>query len=584
MNNKITFVNQEYCLLVIAGALLLWTIFAWKEWRTKQKSGLWVQLLVSFVTIVSLVIIALKPAYEKEISEGHGVILTEGFQSELLDSIKAKNRDLILVDYNSEKRIKPDLDSLKSAVVLGNGIETYDLWQFQGLPITYLTAKPENGLAKLAYNKKAVFGTEISVAGKYENPVDGNFLVLSDPGGNAIDSIKFSNNKLQKFNLKAELKVAGRLVYNLIEKDSTGEIMGQEPLPIIVSENRSLSVLMINTYPTFEAKYLKNFLLSRGHKLIVRNQLTKDRYKFEYYNTSKSPIYGLTSDNLEQFDLLIMDVDSYLNMSAASRNNLQKAIAENGMGLFIQPNDYYFSLPESKSFFTFQKDAKTQINLDSNSNIILERSPYNFELSSNVVPVYLNSDIKIGASKFIGIGKVASTNLKDTYQLVLSGKKSMYDNIWTSLLQQISKKEVVNSEWEALTEYPRINEPFNFELHFSGENTRVRNSYESEIPLLQDTHVNSKWKGVDYPRNVGWNQLRIENDSTVNFDYFVFDSVQRTTLRNRLKTNANRNYFNSQKTIEGEKVKRLKEIPLVWFYFLFLLGIGYLWLKPKLAN
>lgn len=584
MSNTITFMNQDNYLIIIAGALLLWSIFVWKESRNKDQKGLWLQILVSCITVLSLTLIILKPAYDKEISVGQGVILTEGFQPELLDSMWSKNKELRVVDYHPKKSLKPILDSIKSAVVLGYGIEPYDLWQFDGLPTTYLPGKTQEGLTRLRYADKAVIGSEINVTGAYASSTKGYFLILTDPGGNTMDSVVLNNEKLQKFSLSGELKVAGRLVYHLIEKDSSGNILLQEPLPIVVSENRSLSVLMINTYPTFESKYLKNFLLSRGHKLIVRNQLTKNRYKFEYYNTPKSPIYGLTSAMLENFDLIVMDVDAYLDLSTASKNTVQQAIGASGLGLFLQPNDAYFTLPESKSFFKVKKDAISQILMDGKLNTVVQKYPYEFELSAHIMPIDLNSNMVIGAATYIGLGKVASTNLKDTYQLVLSGKKNRYDAIWTTMLESISKKEKVTAEWEAQTAYPRINEPFNFELHYTDANPSVLNKYQSEIPLVQDAQVNSKWKGVDYPRNFGWNTLKVENDSIADYDYYVFDSVQRSPLRNRLKTNANFHYFGSEKINESPKAKSLTSVPLVWFYLLFLFGIGYLWLKPKVSS
>ena len=580
MNSAIVFTNSNFYPIIIGAALLLWIIFIWKEWSNKD--GLWLRVLVSFITILSLMCIALKPAYEKDISEGQGVILTDGFRSELLDSIKANNKEIIVVDYNTQKNIHQTLDSLKSAVILGYGVASYDLWQFDSLPTTYLPAPPQDGLIKLQYSKTALVGEDIVVNGEYRNPKMGNFLILADPGGNTLDSLRFKNEMFQNFSLKSELKVTGKLVYNLIEKDSTGNVFLKEPLPVVVSEKSALRILIINTYPTFESKYLKNFLLSRGNELIVRNQLTKERYKFEYYNTPKTPIYGFTSDVLQQFDAVIMDVDAFQSLSSTSKNSLEKAIGETGLGLFIQPSATYFKLPESKSFFKFQYDAKTKINLDQNSSITLDKLPYDFEKSSNVLPIFLDSEVKIGATKFIGLGKVATTNLADTYELVLKGEKSTYNKIWTNLIEAIAKKNLANSTWEATTEYPGVNEPFNFELYNSDQNPSVFTNYKSEIPLLQDIHVKSKWEGVSYPRVTGWNQLKIESDSISVFNYFVFDSLQRVTLRNHLKTKANLNYFGSQKLIESPKVKRLKQLPLVWFYITFLLGIGYLWLKPKL--
>jgi hypothetical protein len=367
----------------------------------------------------------------------------------------------------------------------------------------------------------------------------------------------------------------------LIEKDSLGNIQMREPLPIIVSDKNSLRILMLNTYPTFETKYLKNFLASRGHELIVRSQLTKNKYKFEYYNTDKPPVYRLTENVLTNLDILILDADAYLDLASSTQKVLKSAIEKYGLGVFIQPNETFFKLSQKQSFFKFDRDNINERLVDAKSKTTLQKYPYEFASSIDITTIYISPEIKIGASKYLGFGKVATTNILNTYQLVLDGKQDIYNSFWTLILDKVSKKAQVDSEWKAISIFPSVDEPFVFNLHTSIIKPVVNNQNESKISLLQDVNVSTKWKGIEYPRNVGWNELKIENDTTSLFTYYVYDSLQYASISDRNKIEANLRHFELKKN-NVQKATRVKEITPFWFYILFLLGVGYLWLEPKL--
>ncbi|WP_431137742.1 hypothetical protein, partial [Psychroserpens mesophilus] len=86
-----------------------------------------------------------------------------------------------------------------------------------------------------------------------------------------------------------------------------------------------------------------NFLAENGHSVVVRSQLTKGRYKFEYFNTEAVPVYQLTENGLQPFDLVIIDADSYLELPTSSKAALDFNIQEEGLGLFVQPSPAIFN-------------------------------------------------------------------------------------------------------------------------------------------------------------------------------------------------------------------------------------------------
>src|SRR5690606_13986620 len=174
------------------------------------------------------------------------------------------------------------------------------------------------------------------------------------------------------------------------EKDSEGAFVGKEPLPVKIVDWKPLNILMVNYFPTFETKYLKNFLVENGHSVLARTQLSTNRFKFEYFNREASPIYQMTPKALEGFDLLVMDVDSYLALGSSARTALEETIREQGTGLFIQPNTTFFKLSQRQSPFQFQVDGKTDITFGETKQN-LKKYPYVFQDRFPVQPIILDS-------------------------------------------------------------------------------------------------------------------------------------------------------------------------------------------------
>ena len=123
-------------------------------------------------------------------------------------------------------------------------------------------------------------------------------MFLEDPSGQVLDSITLNGQKSQDFQLSTNLKLKGNFVYQLVEKDSLGVVINREPLPLIIKEQVQFHILIINASPSFETKNLKNYLAESGHKVTIRSQMTKDRYKYEYFNMDNRPIIRFEQEQL----------------------------------------------------------------------------------------------------------------------------------------------------------------------------------------------------------------------------------------------------------------------------------------------
>ncbi|RIV43364.1 hypothetical protein FQ017_13015 [Flagellimonas pelagia] len=581
MIDGLTLLNSKFLWPIVLGLVVLWTIFIWKEWSQRRERRFWIKIILAFIGLSCLALIILKPALPKEQAKGRGVVLTEGFRLTQLDSLKSKYKRIPVEQYIPGKVLMVT-DEADSLFLLGSGVQPFDFWQLQGESITFLGADETKGWSEIQHDSHINLGDGFQVMAKYVQPKKNHWAVLLDNGGNSLDSVLFEDDPYTEVTLGTRPKAGGRFEYALVEKDSSGAMVSVEPLPVEIEEREPLKVLIVNDFPTFETKYLKNYLAEMGHQVSVRSQLTKNKYKFEYFNGAANPIYQFTQKALEELDLLIIDADSYDNLNNSSRSALEKSIKDDGLGVFVQPNASFFKRSKN-AFLEFVPDYSEKVSFDGPSHA-LEKYPYAFQGSFPAQSILMDS-VSIASYLVKGKGKIATTVLKNSYQLILEGDQEYYAFLWSKILNGIVRKSEMPAEWESITEIPKPDKPFHFKLR-TGLPTPYVKSDEAAISLIQNLEISTVWQGTTYPRNPGWNQLQIQKDSAADFHYYVYDDFQRKTVSEKQTREANLREFGMGKSVEESKItstQTLEPIPPTWFFVLFLLCMGWLWLEPKLS-
>lgn len=584
MSDGAVFMNQNLLWPVILIGLVLWAVFIWKEWSQRKEQRFWVKLITAFLAIASLAMIVLKPGTWQKSAGGKGVILTEGYRPEQLDSLKSIYKSIQTEAYSKGRTLSivEDVDSL---FLLGHGLAPFDFWQVEDESVAFLGGETVAGWTDISYKTEIPLGEVLSVNAKYSKPKEGHWAILTDNGGNPLDSLLFEKGQEQVLQFNAKPKAGGQFVYHLLEKNNKGDMVSDEPLPIQVLEGEPLKILIVNTFPTFETKYLKNFLTEKGHEVLARTQLTKGKYKFEYFNGASNPIYGFTEESLKDYDLLIIDTGSYTGLGSASKAAMEKVAKMNGLGIFIQPNESLFRLSENQSPLQFNRDFVTETSLGEPAQT-LQKYPYDFQQDVRVQEILVDS-LAVAAYIPVEKGKMGTTVLQNTYQLVLDGSDGLYANIWSQILNSIVRGQDRVVEWKAVTQIPRPDQPFEFELRTSLNNLEVKTGEGANIPLLQDGLVSNKWTGAVYPLKAGWNKLEISKDTIAHYSYYVFDENHHKTLSQSETLKSNFRQFGAQNTFNtsvSASKKTLKPISPFWFYALLLLCLGWLWLEPKLFN
>lgn len=581
MNEGTVFLNEILLWPTILGGLLLWALFIWKEWPERNSTHGRIKMLVSFLGLVALALLILKPALPKTAS-GMGILLTVGHRPQELDSLKSRYRG-IPVEHYLPGEAMGRLEEIDSIFILGHGPEGYDTWQLEDRSISFLGGDPPSGLVGLTHPMALYLGDELLVGAKILHPKQGHWVLLRDSGGNPLDSIALVDGPQQLLRLGTIPKSKGLFEYSLEERDSKGNLMAREPIPVEIKQSHPLSILMLNRFPTFEGKYLKNFLAHRGHALLVRSQLTRGKYRFEYLNREATPIHGLSKENLEGFDLIIMDAPSYLGMGSSSKALVETALRENATGLLILPDTQLFNSPSGRSPFAFVRDPNTEISME-DSPKGLEKYPFAHRQRFPLQEVTMDG-IPLASYMPMEKGRMATTLLKDSYGLLLRGETELYSKLWTAIVEAAVGPREVEVQWQGITPLPRLDAPFEFQLKVRDPNPAVVTAEGAQIPLLQDFHIPSLWTGTQYPKKVGWNRLELQGDSLSTFAYYVFGEDQRRPMGQMGLLNANGAKYGSDFGPPGNP-RVGKRLPLspYWFFIPFLLCMGWLWLEPKLRG
>lgn len=582
MIDRLSFVHINWIWAIVIIAIFIWLVFAWKERDNYGSSKFIINLGVSFLAISSLVLIALQPQIHVKKDTQVAVVLTEGYVQKQLDSLKKTNQKLEIYPYKVGEVIF-DIDKIPSSVfILGNGIRSFDHWQLENIPSIYLGGKELKGISQLNYDYNQAKGNHVKFIGNYKNPTKNNRLLLEGPGGRTLDSLILSDAKAQLFEVSTDLNITGNFTYHLVEKDSLGTVLSKDILPLSIVEKTPLKILMLNGFPTFEFKYLKNYLAETGHQVVVKNQLTTARYKYEYFNMTSKPIINITREKLETFDLLIIDAKFLKTLSNRQLITLKNAVSEFGLGILIQPDSDYFSGKKAVSSFKFKTEKNKEVVLTAYPKQYLKKYLYQFKDDFSIQPIH-NSGLKIwSAYERLGSGRIGSTVFQNTFELILNGQTKTYQSFWSKIIESISKPKTHSVQWSASPNFAYQDQPFEFELRTTNVNPIVESSEGYSIPLKRDVHVKSLWKGKVYPRGVGWKQQIVSQDSTEVFHYYVSDSSQWKPLTDFNTVKENKILSNNTYTPKISSRSSLILVNPLWFFAIFILCSGYLWLEPKL--
>ncbi|WP_276374063.1 hypothetical protein [Chryseolinea sp. H1M3-3] len=569
--------------LIILIGISLTLLFLWQEnKKTHRFKGL--RMVSVLIMIAAFTLILLKPLHQKEKSSNI-ILLTKGYSKKQVDSVLLNKVDFSLMHLknvppynNSTPLLSNDLNQRSNEIqtVIGEGIPICDLDKMDNKHFEFVSNTLPEGIVELSIPKLTIANRKNTINGKFNNSQETIRLYLSGPGGKE-DSLTLKGKGQHNFKLTFLPKQSGEFIYTLGVQDSVDRY--QEDLPIHVSEEQKLKILFLQHYPSFETQTLKSFLARKHHSMVLRHQVSKNDFRYEYINHEPLSLTKITVEVLDDMDLVISDSESLSVLSPLEKQNLENAI-QSGLGLL---NLSYQAGKSLTNFFPFQ----TISTKNDTAAIRLHSKSFNFPISKSrvienslLIPIQKNKSGVLSGYTFAGAGKIGFQSLQETYTISLAGDSISYSELWTPLIERISRSVAQSSKIKIVPSFPYYeDEPIDLEVISLSESISIK-ADDVSIPLKEDMLIDNVWRGRTWAGKKGWHKFETSDGSTLH--YYVSDTSnwKSLALANQLMENALANSYG--KTAKSEIIKVWEPVPPLAFYLLFLFAAAFLWLAPKL--
>lgn len=573
---------------LIAGTIVpLGLGLLWMEWNRKFRFKT-IRLLAVVLLVLALAGLLLRPGYHQETSNLI-ILLTPDYKTETADSLLRIHKNPILLHYNDTKPYQgSSLISSTSELInigheiryiAGNGLPVYILELTSKKNFEFISGNVPEGIISIAADKKIHPYRENFISGTINNPSAATWLYLEGPGGKE-DSIFINNTGQQSFNFSFVPKQSGRFIYAITTKYNDGNSV-TSLLPVEVKEPKTSSVLFIQDYPTFEAQYLKQFLSKQNHKLILRSQVSKGVYHYEYINTSTRTVNTLNPDILSQFDLLIMDGESQQKLSGMEQKFIHESV-RNGLGLIVLTNQLKEQKTSNLLFpfsLSFIKTDTISLELDRKKQT-LSALPVRVQALPGIESIKESNTGILSGYRQVGMGKIGFQFLLETYRLILNGDSISYSSLWAPLLEKVSREKSESSKITIQNTFPIYpDNPIDIQLISTQNNIQLMMD-SLAIALQEDMFIDDIWTGKTWTDKPGWHTIKTNyGDENI---FYVSNPNDWVALNTAHQIHANHAASSGLNGITAELSLIRKEINPLIFFLIFLFSIGFIWLAPKL--
>lgn len=571
--------------IVSLGLLILLAILAWMERRSTAR-WLAARLFALIILLASIAALLLRPALPATDRQSPLLLLTKNYDRQVVDSLRQTTPKLEIL-YTSDALPYPQAQPLTDPISLstlaprvtgiaGEGLPADVLEYFPEHRFQFYPAAPQPGVTAML--QEAYYeGQPNLLQGRYQTDGETVTLVLSSPSA-AEDSVQLAGAAEQAFSLAFTPRSAGKWLYNLLVKDSSGAVLDLQKVPLVVTTQRHLRILILQAFPAFEIRYLKDFLAAKGHAVAVRSQVSRDKYRTEFSNLPEQALARINATLLDGFDVLLLDGAAYQALSRAELSAISQSVNA-GLGVLGLINGPQAELDRWLGLGSVGREPDT-ISLE--KNISLPAYPVQAASRHDWYPVHVSSrGHTIAAYRYEGKGRLAFQSLQESYAYWLRGDSLTYGGLWIPLLEKTARPLTSDYTLNLNSIFPHYaGVPIDFQLTTANNPVAVL-ADSVAVPLLEDYRIAGVWHGRSWPEHAGWHQLKA---GEVQLDYYSFPTAAWPSL-----AVAQKKQFTQSRAVSApafaaamHENTRLQPVSLLWFYLFFLLSAGFLWLAPKL--
>ncbi|TGE19735.1 hypothetical protein [Hymenobacter elongatus] len=586
------------CLLLAAGL----TIAAL---RRANRQRLVLRLAAGWLAVLALWLMVNPPRYTVRGTSNEAVVLTPGYQPDSLRRIVRQLGPATQLWRYGTTTASADTPSLSSVLllrerypalrhlhVLGQGLPTTELTNLG--PVKLISHQPAafQGFQQAGWSRRLEAGQPLLVEGVFSaiKPGQPVWISLRGPGQNT-DSVQLKA-RAGSFRLRFLPKSAGLAVYQLRARRG-GKLVAAEPVPVEVVAPQPLRVLLLSSTASFEFKFLKNHLGERQHRVALRTGVSRGLTQTEFLNQPAHDLSRVSSSLLARYDVIVADAGTLAALAPAETQALNTTIRTTGLGLIVLGDAA--PLPRAtpaRASFTVVPHAATATDrpqpvrwpqqIGQPTTLI----PATIRLAATARPVVADGRQQpVVAAQRLGAGMVMVSVLPQTYPWALQNAASTYAAYWGSLLRIVARPVAPAAQWQVLAAWPRAHEPVALRLVSGTFPTQqpsvsdLRQTAPITLALRQDARL-PEWKaGHLWPAAPGWHQVRLANQAPQAFYVFGTTDWQGPERTIREQAAASLQASTSPST---SPTLTSQSYSLLWFFILFVLAAGSLWLEEKL--
>jgi hypothetical protein len=563
------------------------------------------RLLASSLLPLALWLAAYPPQRPVPLTPAAGILLTEGYQPDTLHQLRrqlgagipvwsygvpapAGARPLGSLLALAERR--PALGRLH---VLGHGVPAADLPALGTVPVRMHVAPAFGGFREAQWSPVLRLGQPLEVAGAVALPAGPAPVWVSlHLAGAGRDSVPLPATG-GAFRLRGVPKVAGLLQARLVLRRG-GRLLATEPVPVEVTPTEKPAALLLAAAPSFEFKFLKNSLAAQGRAVALRTTVSRGLVQTELLNQPARPLDHLTPALLRQYPLVVADAATLAALPATESQVLRAAVRAGQLGLVVlaEAAPLPAATPAHADFGVLARPATgaaspQALTWPGAPAGLRAPQPARLRLGATLQPLATGPGGALAAAgRRVGLGTVVVSTVAETFRWALAGQEIGYAAFWGRLLDAATPPPAPAATWQLASRWPRPHYPLVLQLAGALPPAAALPTVRplaggpaAALALAQDTRL-PEWRTAQYwPGTAGWHEVR--GPGGVRYRFFVFDSVawRGPELAERAQALARR--ARPAAVLAASGATR-QPWPAGWFFGLFLLAAGFLWLEEKL--
>ena len=598
----------------IAIALLLIFGASYLELRRATRKRLVWRLMANGAAIISLLAMALQPQWLSSSRPASALLITPGADAQTLQSLADSLPQIFVPGENAAwKSIYPNLQTIPDAAylqrhypeinslhVVGHGLNDYDLDELDAIQIKFYLSPLPIGIKYAHWPREIAVGQTLRIQGTLAGLNNETYwLYLTDPGS-VVDSAKIVGPNETRFALSATPHASGKFLYVVSLKSTDGKIPLEEQIDVVVVKPQPLKILILTSTVSFETKYLKNWASQNQNALAMRSAISRERYRFEFLNRPPIDLSRVNAGLLRQFDLVLIDGKTLRALKAAEQQALRAAVAQEGLGVLMLPDESVFENNSPDDFFlNFEFEKFPDLDERSVKPRWPERQhleitaipaePFAIKPVWGMKPLIADEMARILAGAYHrGNGLIGLSLVRDSYQWILEGHAQFHAAYWSHLLSALARKDYDKDHWNIPTTKPLIiDQPHELVVETNmpspvGIVTSESGGSDS-LYLQQEVMEAQHWHATFWPRQAGWHQVALVGGEPRWF--YVCEKTNWETWQTAQKIGATQRHalrYQNQTTTWRSARAKAESISLSWFFILFSLSSVYLWIERKI--